>query len=1253
MSGQSIARPLTELADDYAVVVVGSGYGGAVAASRLARAGQRVCMLERGREHRPGDYPATLGAARGAVQVDTGRGKLGAADGLFNLHLNPDMLALVGCGLGGTSLINANVALEIEPRLFELEMWPAAFRTDKALLAASYERARAVLDPNPYPDAYPPLAKLQALEKSARALKAPFSRPPITVNFEDRTNPFGVPQPKCTNCGDCCSGCNVGAKNTTLMNYLPDAANHGAEIFTQARVEWIERVGDRWRVHLSPNGADAPGAPTSVMTDVVMLGAGSLGSSEILLRSRDKGLSLSDQLGLRFSGNGDALAFGFDSYWQMTPGPDGTATPASLNAIGVGENIIAPDRFPGPCITGVIDFRNAADPRDGLVIEEGVIPGIVATLLPPAFFFGDALGGNFTRFGLDQAKTRLLDAKETGEVIQSNPAGLTDLAYTGPVSRTQTYLVMSVDDDGGRLVLDNDRLRIDWPGAGANAAIARDNDLVRQVAEAIDGQFFANPIWNEPFANKLITVHPVGGCAMADNAALGVVDDRGRVFAGTQGATVHPGLYVCDGAVLPGPVGVNPLLTITALAERTCALLCEERGWPLDVQIDGSGPLPPPSAPIQSPANEHHDLLHRIGSRLADMAVQPKSSLLELIRKLMTRLEADAIDEATRIIKAIIRDHPNMLSPQFSFAETMHGWVSLQDVGHEASPAQRITDDYTAAAAWGRARDTICSFALTIHTSNLNHFVSDPDHAAGITGAVSCPALSSAPMPVRTGTFGLLPQDLGAVETWRMTYDMIIERDGRPARFRGHKILRDRPGSNPWTDTTTLFVTINDGEAGDGALLAQGILTLDLEDLAWQAASFRLDPQHDWLGLLIERFPRARDAIAFVYLGKFAGFFGTTLFKAYGGLLANLNNFPAQQAATNVPPRPRRTLELPEPQRFDVELADGFRNRLTRYQGGSKGPVIVAPGFSIRAASFALDTVERNLAESLVASGYDVWLFDYRASPDSGNPTDPPAPFTIDDIALLDWPAAIAKVQAVTGKPSIQALTHCISAMSLLMALAAGATSGVRSAICSQLTLHPITDWVNYLKADLDAATLLAGIGPLDGAFDFTSRGKDFDHEVDVAAWFLPIPPEQACKNPTCRRIFAVYGPSYNHAQLNHWTHETIAEMFGPVSIKPFEQLQLIMRNAHVTDAAGADRYLTPHGAKRLAIPITFVSGLANQLFYPETAQRTRTWLSRYNDPGLYRHRLFVDYAHMDLFIGRDAAQDVFPYCIAELDRFN
>ncbi len=1280
-----IAKPLSELAPEYTVVVIGSGYGAGVAASRLARAGQSVCVLERGRELLPGQYPNSMGSSKGAMQVDTSRGRIGSPYGLFNVHLNDDMLAVVGCGLGGTSLINANVALELDARLFDLPglEWPAEFREDKTALAAYTRRAKEMLDPKPYPTSYPPLNKLAALQASAKAMKQPFYRPPICVNFVDQINPFGVPQVKCTRCGDCCSGCNDGAKNTVLMNYLPDANNHGASIFTQARVSHVERDGEGWRVHfMAPStaadaGDDTTGTPMSVKARFVVLGAGSLGSTEILLRSQQNGLSLSPQLGQRFSGNGDVLAFGYNNHWQLAQPsteqtPDSTAAPTtpptppapqlykSLYGIGRGDNTLTDAQMPGPCITGVIDMRQGAKRvQDGLVIQEGVIPGAMATLIPPAAFMADALFGNFLQYGPSQAASRLLEAQAEGNTILNDPSNMTGLSYTGPASRSQTYLVMSVDDAAGTLRLQDDRLRIDWPGAGKSEVIARDNAFLQQANDAIQGHFIPNPIWTEPQGYKLVTVHPVGGCGMADDASRGVVNHKGQVFAGGDGVAVHAGLYVCDGAVMPGAVGVNPLLTITALAERSMALLAHDQGWTIDYSMNMAQPLPAVE-PVTVP--EAAVVAIATAPAVAAPASAPwvLGEIYSVFSEVVKAIEDGLIDVAKALIMDIIKRYPDLLSPAFEFTETMHGFVSTRDVAKAALPRERISTDFEVANAWGRDQNQTLTFKLRVHTDDLNRLTSDPTHPAEISGEVTCAALCAPPMMVTRGEFHLLPVDQATVETWRMTYDMLLERPdrpGQPIHFNGFKVLHQKPGSHFWNDLTTLYITLRElapgqtdlpmGPDGPGAVLAQGILTLNLEDLLWQGSTVKVTPAHGLLADIVNHFPMARDAIEMVYMGKFAGFFGGTLFQSYGGLLSDMNNFPAQPDQRP----PVRPLKAPQPTTYSLPLPDDFFIKLTRYQGGSLGPVILAPGFTVRASSFAIDTVDCNLVEALCGAGYDVWLFDYRASPDSGSPI---KAFTIDDIATIDWPAATAFVLQQTGARDLQVLAHCVGSMSLLMALLKGMT-GVRSIVSSALTLHPVTNWLSYLKVDLNLVQLLVNMGTFKDGFDIVPGGSQTDaqtdHEIDVVTWNVPVPTGEECCNPVCRRVFSIFGPSYTHAQLNDGTHNALLEMFGPIAIPPFAQLATIMDRKVVVDAEGVDSYLLPDQIGHLALPISFITGGLNQIFDPETIARTYHWLVSQNGPAHYDQHVFDGYAHMDMFIGRNAARDIFPHLLERLAR--
>lgn len=1253
-----IARPLNEAKSHYTVLVIGSGYGAGVAASRLARAGQDVAILERGKEMLPGEYPNKLADAQGAMQFNVKGGRIGSPDAMFEVHVNDDQYALVGCGLGGTSLINANVALELDKRLLDQAHWPAAFREDPHAIDTYYERAREMLSPNAYPDSYPKLGKLEALEHSADTMGERFYKTPINVNFEDKTNKFGVPQPACNNCGDCTSGCNVGAKNTTLMNYLPDAANHGAEVFAQAKVLWIERdeQGEQWRVHVEHNGDDASGDPVVISADHVVLGAGAIGSTEILLRSREKGLSLSSRLGENFSGNGDALGFAYDSYFKSEKDGD-TVSAQPFYAMGVGTNDVSEAAYPGPCITGVIDMRDNEDVTKGLVIEEGVAPGILAAGLGPAFFFGEALADGFTRFGFDQVKPRLLDAKAMGEAVQTDPGSIAEWAYKGPMARTLTYLVMSVDDTGGNLALEDDRITINWSHAGEQKTFRRDDDKMREAAEAIQAQYFSDPLWSEQLGKKLITVHPIGGCGMGDDASRGVVDDTCRVFSGTSGADVHSGLYVCDGAAIPGAVGVNPLLTITAVAERAIEKLAQREGWSIDYTLGEEAPLPEKLATSEEAEPEAQTLPHRdhlklgIAKWVAGHAIGP---VADAVMQAGKHFESGAVEKGAAAIRQLVKDHPEAMSPGMAFTETMAGHISATGCHHRpCGHAERIRDDYANGAAWGESEDGVCSFKLTVTTDNIHRMVEEPEHRSHITGEVLVSAIAPDPMPVREGTFRLLVADPEKAESWKMLYDMVLEGPDGPIHFHGFKTLEQRgsgkSASDPWTDLTTLFVTLRHGGDESGELIGRGVLKLGIDEFMRQLTTITVHDSDTLVGHVINLIPKASKAIETYFMAKYAGFFAMTVFRSYGGMLATLNDFVSKDAAN----LKLRELRLPPAERHIVPTGDGVNIGLTRYRGGVRGPIVLAPGFSVKASSFATPTVDENLTESLVAQGYDVWLFDYRASADSGNDTEHPPEFSIDYIARYDWPAAVDKIRKVTGADSVQALAHCVGSMSLLMGIGAGWVTHVRSLISSQLTLHPVTDWLNYMKSDLGVAGMLGEVSLLDGHLDFVSQGTEDDYEIDAITYQVPMPEGQECKSPTVRRVFAVFGPSWDIRQLGRDTYLALGSMFSRVSLSPFKQLQEVMRKGLAVNADGKTVYTDEDAARRLALPITFLSGATNQIFYPESGQRTRVWLSEHNGSDLYRQRIVPDYGHMDLFIGRNAHCDVTPTLLEELERLD
>jgi cholesterol oxidase len=549
---QRLSSPASAIRSAYDVVVVGSGYGGGVAASRLSRAGQSVCVIEKGREFLTGEFPSRLPELRRELQLNGGKMRSGSRTGLFDFRLGADIHVLLGCGLGGGSLINAGVALEPDARVFADPAWPDEVRAD-GLLAQGFERAAAMLRPARYAHAGE-LSKFRALEAASSGLgKAPVAAP-VVVSFDENVNPAGIAQPACTLCGDCCSGCNVGAKNTVAMTYLPDAKAHGAEIFTELSVSRVVKADGGWHVYFAPSDAK-DGGETFVAARTVVLAAGTLGSTEILLRSRERGLALSNRIGERFSANGDIIAFALGGREKV-------------NAVGVGF----PPKFVGDaigaCVAGQIELPDARDLDRSMIVQEGVLPSALAPLLPVFFIAGG----------------RLLGAAQS----------LIKGVYHGPLSHLHTFFVVSHDEARGRIKLDNGSAKVEWPGVADEPVYARVDEALTKVAEAVGARYIKSPLAATSMGTKPATAHPLGGCGMGEDASSGVVNHKCQVFDGKGPESVHPGLYVCDGSVIPRSIGVNPLLTITALTERAMVHLARDRnlGFDLGAARLGEQPLP-------------------------------------------------------------------------------------------------------------------------------------------------------------------------------------------------------------------------------------------------------------------------------------------------------------------------------------------------------------------------------------------------------------------------------------------------------------------------------------------------------------------------------------------------------------------------------------------------------------------------------------------------------------------------------------
>ena len=535
-------------------VVVGSGFGGSVLAYRLARAGKSVCVLERGRAYPPGSFP------RGPRELskafwDPSDGYYG----LFNLWSFKGIGAVVSSGLGGGSLIYANVLLRKPEEWFiqggtaedGYESWPVTYKE----LVPHYERAETMLNGQEYPFANT-TPKTVAFREAGEKLGREFILPKLAVTFanageeaavgvpirEEHPNMYGVPRYTCRLVGECDIGCNFGSKNTLDLNYLSEAKRLGAEIWPLREVRSLApREGGGYVVRYVEHDLADEGRriktsdprvrpPRELTCERLVLAAGTLGSTYLLLRSRNAFPGLSPRLGSRFGGNGDLLTFALDAKRPLQPS------------------------F-GPVITSALRVPDKLDGGEGrgFYVEDAGYPDFVSWLV-------QATQGPGAVWRFRQVAARIIVGllRRTPEVdLSAEVAQL--LSDTRLAAGSLPLLGMGRDiPDGNMELTSDDRLQVDWVKAKSSPFFDRLGDFAEEIAEALGARFQRNPTW---YLGRLITVHPLGGCPMGRVPEEGVVDPYGEVFG-------YPGLTIADGSVMPGPVGPNPSLTIAALAER-------------------------------------------------------------------------------------------------------------------------------------------------------------------------------------------------------------------------------------------------------------------------------------------------------------------------------------------------------------------------------------------------------------------------------------------------------------------------------------------------------------------------------------------------------------------------------------------------------------------------------------------------------------------------------------------------------------
>lgn len=549
-------------------VVVGSGFGGSVAAYRLAEAGESVVVLERGRDYPPGSFARTPAEMSRAFWDPTEQ-----LYGLFDVWSFRGFDSVVSSGLGGGSLIYANVLLRKDERWFVdeealpgggYETWPVT----RADLDPHYDAVESMLNPSSYPldhAAFAATPKTHAMQDAAAELGLEWQLPPLAVRFApDREaapglglplaepaygNLHGVPRVTCRLCGECNIGCNDGSKNSLDHTYLSAAKHHGADLRVLHEVQSIRpRPEGGYAVEFVVHDIEekARKLPRHTITcDRLVLAAGTYGTSHLLLRDREHFPGLSHTLGTRFSGNGDLLTFALRAKDRARVRPL--------------------DASRGPVITSSIrlpDELDGADAGRGAYIQDGGYPAFVNWMVEEADFAHEIT--RIVRLAFERFRGFISHAPETRTSKE-----LSDLIGDGALSVSSLPLLgMGRDVPDGVLRLKSGRLDVDWNAETSEAYFERLRATMRRVTHVLGARYADNPIW---FRKRIVTVHPLGGAPMGRHRGEGVCDPWGQVYG-------YPGLYIADGAAMPGPVGANPSLTIAALADRMSTRLLETTG---------------------------------------------------------------------------------------------------------------------------------------------------------------------------------------------------------------------------------------------------------------------------------------------------------------------------------------------------------------------------------------------------------------------------------------------------------------------------------------------------------------------------------------------------------------------------------------------------------------------------------------------------------------------------------------------------
>jgi len=521
---------------DFDVVIIGSGFGGSVAALRLTEKGYKVAVLEAGRRFSDKDFPKTSWRLNRFLYLP----RLGLR-GIQRIHVLPNVLVLAGAGVGGGSLVYANTLYKPPASYFEDKQWKHITDWDSEL-SPWYDQASRMLGvaQNPY---FSPSDKAMKEVADQMGVGHTFKLAPLGVYFGDGNgvkskDPFfggvGPDRDGCLQCGGCMTGCRHNAKNTLPKNYLGLAEKAGAKVFPEHTVVKTEQLADgSWKITARKSSAWFGGKHSFTASQVVVA-AGTYNTQKLLHKMKLDGIlpRISDQLGKLSRTNSEAL-------------------------------------------TGSIMPKGGTDFSKGSAITSSFFPDDHTHVEPVRYGKGSNFMGMLQTVMTDGVNIKDRRRQWLRQVITKPSLVLRIMDVRQWSERTVVALIMQNIDSaisvsgkhgifGYRLTSKNDS---QIPNA---TYIPAANEVARRIAEnngGIAGGHIGDLI-NAPF-----TAHFVGGCVIGDSISSGVIDPYHRVYN-------YPTMHVVDGASVTANLGVNPSLTITAQAERAFSM------WPNKGETD-------------------------------------------------------------------------------------------------------------------------------------------------------------------------------------------------------------------------------------------------------------------------------------------------------------------------------------------------------------------------------------------------------------------------------------------------------------------------------------------------------------------------------------------------------------------------------------------------------------------------------------------------------------------------------------------